>query len=187
MTQSELKALMDANLADNKTKAITAEKLREVVLELVKGTNGYGDYANTLSAQSLTASTWTQLTNNGLGSDTNTDYLPYQSSGLLTSNEIDLEGLDVGRLVACRFQFTCDPTSTNDFIDFRVNFKNSAGVEQFQLQFHQKEFRTSSAKTFTTTFFFYIGSTIQNGSVALEANPNDTMSVKWDGVLVEVR
>src|SRR6056297_2380029 len=130
MNSTQLKALQDSNLATNSNNAITAAKLREFTVELVKRAGGYVYYVNSSSTpQSLASATELQLTNNGASENTVTTYAPYYVSGaLLSSNAIQLSQLSVGDFVQGRFAATLATGSNNTEIHIYAKFKNSEGT-----------------------------------------------------------
>lgn len=187
MTSTELKELQDSNLATNNERLISASKLRAVITELIKKSGGWADYNNSATgSQSISATTWTALTNDGAGALTNEDFLPYYSTGMFTSNEIDLSDLPLGTLVTVRFDTTATITTNNTEVLLRADFKDSEGASVFTSVFSTRVYKTQAAYSNIDTFTFYVGSGILNGSVALEAYGDQAFSIKYNGVLITI-
>ena len=187
MTSTALKALEDLNLRDNNQLEITPAKLREVITELVKKTGGFGDYDNSSSTlQSITAATWTKLTNDGLGADSFEDYLPYFSDTLFSADSIQLTGLPIGTLVTCRIDFTTQVLSNNTEVRLRARFKNDLGADVFDQIFETKNYKSIKTYSGVTFYEFYVGSSIEGGTVDFELNPDSNINALFNGVLITI-
>lgn len=187
MTSTALKALQDANLANNRERLISAAKLREVTTELIKKSGGWGDYSNSaVSAQSISATTWTVLTNDAAGEFTDETFLPYYSSGLFASNEIDLTDIPLGAIITVRFDTTTTITTNNTDVLLRADFKDSEGTTSFTQVFSTRSFKTQASYSNVDLFTFYVGSSILGGSVALEAYGDNAFQIKFNGVLITI-
>ena len=94
---------------------------------------GFVDYNNTGTGDgtpadtAVTASTWTALGNDGLGSFTNTAYLPEGVTSLLSDGDLDFSQLALGDAVLVRFDFTVVPTVNGAQLDMRVKLGTGAG------------------------------------------------------------
>jgi len=97
---------------------------------------GYADYNDASSAStpvSLTADTWTNLPNDGLGPFTNESYLPGDVTTLLgTGGSIDISELAIGSDILIRPDFTVTPSANNSSLFFR--FSLGAGANSYTLE-----------------------------------------------------
>ena len=96
--------------------------------------SGFADYNNTLPAISLTADTWTPVTNNGLGAFTNKASLPQGITELMdtTNGAIDTTQLNIGDSIFIRNDVTITPNTNNSLLSFR--YKLGSGVNQYFLE-----------------------------------------------------
>lgn len=187
MTSTQLKALQDTLLADNNQGEITPQDVRDVFTELIKKSGGWADYSNSaVDLQTISASTWTQLTNDGAGALTKTDYKPYYTTSLFNSNSVDLTDIPEGTVITLRNDITLNILSNNTDVLFRVKFKNEIGTEVFTQLYDYRAFKTQGQLSGVNFFEFYVGSDILNGSVELEINADHEIGAKWNGVFITI-
>lgn len=187
MTSTALKQLQDTLLNDNNSGQITPEDLRNVITELIKKSGGWADYNNSnTTPQTITASTWTALTNNGLGSFTNETYLPYYSNSLFSDNEIDLNGLPLGTVLTIRYELSLGILSNNTDVLFRINAKDSNGDSVYTSLFDYRSFKTTGNLTGVNFYELYVGQNILNGSIALEVFADNNITALWSGAFITI-
>jgi len=88
----------------------------------------YNDAATAVTPISLTADTWTTLTNDGLGLFTNTAYAPSGSLPMIAgTGQIDVSRLPLGSWVVIRPDYTVTPSSNNSSLEFRYQLGTGAG------------------------------------------------------------
>ena len=187
MTSTQLKELQDGNLATNNAKQITAEKLREVTTELIKKSGGWGDYNNSQSSlQAIPGGTWLQLENDALGSLTNESYLPYYKSSLFSANAILLADIPEGTVITVRNDITLNITSNNTDVQFRVKFKNSAGVEVYSSIYDFRTFKSAGQLSGVNFYEFYVGSDIVDGTAEFEVYGDHNFEARWNGTFITI-
>ena len=109
-------------------------------LDLVNSTNSnnlffvdYNDTATATTPITLLQDTWTTLTNDGLGTSTNTSQLPSDLTSMLApSGGIDISMLKVGSDIMIRPDFTVTPTSNNSALYIRLSL--GAGANAYTLE-----------------------------------------------------
>ena len=121
----------------------------------------YADVATTGSPISVTASP-TVLTNDGLGVDTNTSYLPVGGNGVTqlwntSSNGFDFSDLDVGDMLDIRMDISVIIASNNTAID--VDLHMGAGGTVIVPFISQQNFKTTGTFEVIRYMGLYIGST----------------------------
>ena len=121
----------------------------------------YADVATTGTPISVTA-TPTVLTNDGLGVDTNTSYLPVGSNGVTqlwntSSNGFDFSDLDVGDMLDIRMDISVIIASNNTAID--VDLHMGAGGTVIVPFISQQNFKTTGTFEVIRYMGLYIGST----------------------------
>ena len=122
--------------------AYTEETLREFLRENTAfrtgGGNGSGvtqtligfiDYNDTTGSISLTANTWTDLPNNGLGAFTNKTYKPPYVTELMdvSTGYIDPTETYLGDTILIRNDYKVNPNTNNSLLEFRYVLGNGAG------------------------------------------------------------
>jgi hypothetical protein len=187
MTNKELKELNDLNLADNNAKKITAEKLRELTTEFVKSNGSFADYNNSsVTHQNITAGVWTKLTNNGLGTLTETSYKPYYCSSMFSGDEVRLANIPLGTVVTLRLDNTITVLSNNTNVTYRVKFKDSLGATVYTSEFDFKHYKNATTVSSVSLYNFYIGDAILDGSISLEVNAENNITALWNGCLITI-
>ena len=120
----------------------------------------YEDVATTGSPISVTASP-TVLTNDGLGVDTNTSYLPVGGNGITqlwdtSSNGFDFSDLDVGDMVDIRMDITMIIASNNTAVD--VDLYMGSGGSVVVPFISQQNFKSTGSFEVIRYMGIYIGS-----------------------------
>lgn len=98
--------------------------------EVYNSTNGFIDYNDTTGAIALTANTWTEIPNNGLGAFSNSTYKPQNVSELMnvSTGQIDPTELTLGDTLLVRNDFKINPNTNNALLEFRYQLGNGGGV-----------------------------------------------------------
>ncbi len=91
--------------------------------------NGFIDYNDTTGSFSITADTWTDLPNNGLGPFTNKNELPTGVTELMdtTTGYLDVTQLTLGDAIDIRNDYTIYPNTNNAQLKFRYVLGSGAG------------------------------------------------------------
>jgi hypothetical protein len=187
MTSKQLKELQDTLLPDNNQGEISPQDVRDVLTELIKKSGGWADYSNSaVDLQTISANTWTQLTNNGTGVLTKIDYKPYYTTSLFNNNAVNLKDIPEGTVITLRNDITLNITSNNTDVLFRVKFKNSDGTEVFTQLYDYRVFKNTGQLSGVNFFEFYVGADILNGSVELEVNGDHNFGAKWNGIFITI-
>ena len=112
------------------TGSIWANK-NDAIFEALEPTQkqGFIDYNDTTGPISLSANTWTNIPNNGLGAFTNKTYAPDNVTELMdTSNgSIDTSQLSLGDTILIRNDYQINPTTNNALLEFRYSLGTGAG------------------------------------------------------------
>jgi hypothetical protein len=187
MTSTELKALLDTNLANNNNKEITAAKVRQAITEIIQKTGGWADYNNSSTTkQNITADSWQQLTNDGDGALTEESFMPYYTSSMFSGNAVDLSDIPLGTVVTLRNDITLRITSNNTDVIFRVKFKDSEGAEVYTHLYDFRAFKSQGELSGVNFYEFYVGKSILNGSVELEVFSDNNIEALWNGCFITI-
>lgn len=126
-------------------------------------TQGWEDVANTGSAQALTDGVWLDLTNNGLGANSNDTYLlpGFSSVWDTATNEFDWAsaGLSLGDTVDIRFDFTFVTNAANDEVALRLDLAHGDAGE-YSLEFFRQAYKTAGTYRTTVSYNLYMGNSI---------------------------
>lgn len=92
--------------------------------------SGFMDYNDTTGSISLTANTWTDIPNNGLGAFTNKTYKPDGVTELMdvATGYIDPTELNLGEAILIRNDYTINPNTNNALLQFRYELGTGAGT-----------------------------------------------------------
>jgi len=142
----------------------------------------YEDVATTGSPISVTA-TPTVLTNDGLGVDTNTSYLPVGGNGITqlwdtSSNGFDFSDLEVGDMVDIRMDITMIIASNNTAVDVDLHMGSGGSVVVPFIS--QQNFKSTGSFEVIRYMGIYIGSEDVRDNLAqlkISADNNCTCTV----------
>lgn len=95
--------------------------------------NGFADYNDVTTAGTpitLVSNTWTKLTNDGAGPNTNLSYLPTGVTSMLNTGtgDIDLSEFAKGDTFEVRPDFTVTPSTNNQTLDLRLTLGTGGGA-----------------------------------------------------------
>ena len=86
-------------------------------------TNGWADYNDTATSSTpinLTANTFSQLTNDGLGAQTTEEYSRGLSFWNSSTNKLDISGTAVGDALLIRVELEVNPNINQSSVEFRL-------------------------------------------------------------------
>ncbi len=98
-----------------------------------KSLNGFADYNDTATTGTpivLTGGVFSLLTNDGLGAQTNVEFLPTGVERLLdtSTGKIDVSDLDLGDYILLRPDFTVTPGTNNQFLTLQYTLGSGGGA-----------------------------------------------------------
>jgi hypothetical protein len=127
----------------------------------------YNDYATSLAALSVAATTWTRLPNDGLGANGRVA-LPAGIARLwnTATSQLDLTACPVNSMIDVRLDLAVTTTTANQIVRLRADL-GIGGASAFSLEGAQTLFKTAGAYSLVHNMAFYIGST------ALAAAPGE--------------
>lgn len=104
------------------------------------GWANYSDYSSSVVAQSITSSTWTTLANDGLGAQTNTDYLPTGVISLWNPgpDQLDFSDLPLGSEVELRLNMNITTSAANQAVLGRLSLAIGHGSAYTLPTFNQQ-------------------------------------------------
>lgn len=175
-------AEMDGKFLDLDTRMSKEDKCR-------MGWWDYNDVATTSSPVAITGgSTWYQITNDGAGAQTNNTYILDGTTEVwnTSTNQFDFSGIPLGSVVRCRFAFNLTTTSSNQEIDFRMQF--GIGSTPYNVGVGNLYRKTIGAyDDLSLDFTFYIGNSLTRDNPAeLQANSAENASIEVQGIFVTV-
>lgn len=157
-------------------------------LQLNSGWANYNDTATALVPIVAAADIWTQVTCDGLGAQTVTDYLPPTVTQLwdTTTNELDFSELNVGDVVTVRIDITTTPSINNSDINCRIHFNAFGG---FDLPSYLGTMASGAGVEyqFVLAFPFYIGSAdVRDQGAKIEISVDSGSTVQVQGLFIKV-
>jgi hypothetical protein len=105
-------------------------KINNNFTEIYNFTNGFIDYNDTTGSISLTANTWTDIPNNGLGAFTNKTYAPVGVTEFMDvlTGYIDVSELELGDSIVIRNDYKINPNTNNALLEFRYELGTGLGT-----------------------------------------------------------
>jgi len=139
-------------------------------IETLQGQIGFADYndtATTGSPISVSATTWTKLTNNGAGTNT-LKKLPSGVTDLwnTSTNQLSLSQLPLYSMVDSRVDIAVTTSSANQTVQLRIALAIGDAIAFF-LPAGSHLFKTAGVHSITATIPFYLG------SAPVRANPGE--------------
>ena len=109
-------------------------KINDNFSEVYDFTNGFIDYNDTTGIINLTANTWTDIPNDGLGAFTNKTYAPIGVTEFMdvSTGYIDTTELELGDTIIIRNDYKINPNTNNALLEFR--YELGAGVATYTLE-----------------------------------------------------
>lgn len=188
-TNIEIKALGEANMADNNVGGITPLDMRTVFGSMLDHLGGNIYLVNSSTTpQTATAKTPILLANDGAGTLTVTSKRPWYitPSVFLSSNVIHMDELIDGTIVFLRIESEFVVPS-NTQIKISAVFKDSGGTEAFRLQFEDVYYKGAGTKKKVSNFQFFMDTNITDGTMELiyESDTNTTALLK--SIMADIR
>lgn len=125
-------------------------------------TQAFEDYADTGTAQNLTSGSWVDLTNDGLGTYTNTTYKAPSSTGIwdTSNNQFDWTAgqLALGDTVDIRVDVDITTSASSDEVALRLDLAHGDAAE-FSLEFFRESFKTAGTYNRVINVSLYMGNT----------------------------
>ena len=106
------------------------EKINNNFTEVYNFTNGFIDYNDTTGIINLTANTWTDIPNDGLGAFTNKTYAPIGVTEFMdvSTGYIDTTELELGDTIIIRNDYKINPNTNNALLEFRYELGTGAAT-----------------------------------------------------------
>ena len=160
-------------------------------IEALQSAIGFADYNDTATAVtpiSVSASTWTKLTNNKLGAQTKIDALPSGITNLwnATTNQLAFSEVPINSMLEIRADLIVTTTAANQILKLRTKL-GIGSASEFSSELSDIQLKTAGAKTVIETFHFYIGyDDIKNSPGEIQIWSDAACTVKVNGWYIRV-
>jgi len=151
-------------------------------LDRQKDKSGFINYHNTLAAISLTTDVWTELTNNGLGTETNKLFPPDGVTELIdvSTGYFDFTELKVGDAVVIRNDYEVTPNTNNALLELRYSLGTGIGSYELMKRVDRLDSGSGIAYRFTLGVdYIYLGDVntqANSGILQLRLSTNGTVT-----------
>jgi hypothetical protein len=152
------------------------------------GWANYADYATTITPQSISATTWTKLTNDALGSLTVDTHLPSGVTSLWdsTNDQLDFSELPIGSEVELRVSLTIVTSTANQFISGRFSL-GIGDPSAYQLNIFNQHFKSSGTYDLSIYSGLYIGNSFtRNNPGEIQLYTDASATVRINGWYIKV-
>ena len=153
---------------------------------------GFIDYNDTTGSISLTAETWTDVPNNGLGAFSNSSYKPDNVTDVLDTNTgyLDFSELNLGSELFIRNDFKVNPNTNNALLQARYVLGQGAG--EYPLLFWSERLDNGSGIDYQRVplFGIYMGDTNTQGGVGklqVKLSTNGTFTNAGSYISIKLR
>ena len=187
----EIKALGEANMANNNEGDITPQKMRETFGAMLNHLGGNLYYTNAdLTPQSISASTETRL----LGDFNTTGYKVtayrphYVDPNFLIGADslIQLRDFKPASFVSVRFEVQLTVPSNSE-VQIIARVRNAGLSQVFDINVEDLFFKSAVTRTKTSNFFFFMDSDIEDGTLEILALSDSNISTVWQSFLIDAR
>ena len=150
----------------------------------------YNDSTTSSTPITVTANTWTDITNDGAGAFTNKNYKPFGVSELMETSTgyFDFTELELGDTVFIRNDFTITPSINNPKVEFR--YVLGASGSQYPLESSLTSLRSGSGIQYRNSLRvdeIYIGDTnIKNNPAKLQIKLDSDATLVNAGTVLSV-
>ena len=150
----------------------------------------YNDSSTSLSPVSLSANTWTDIPNDGLGAFTNLTFLPDGITTLLdvTTGYLDLSELELGDSVIIRNDFIVTPNQNRANLNFR--YELGAGLGVYTLDYFVGRLDSGAGLEYRYnlyTHLIYLGDdNTRNNPIKLQLNLSKNGSFVNNGSAIQI-
>lgn len=155
--------------------------------------NGFIDYSDATTAITpipLVADTWTTITNDGAGSNTNIAYPPSSVTQLLnvSTGAIDVSQLKLGDSIIVRNDFQITPDINNSNLEFRYSLGTGLGSYTLERVIGRLDSGAGIPYRFSlTSDFIYMGDeNTRDNPIVIQVKLSDTGSIKNNGLAILV-
>ena len=150
----------------------------------------YNDTSTFTTPVSISADTWTDIPNDGLGAFTNKTYAPEGVPEIMDTSTgyLDFQYLGLGSEILVRNDFRVTPTTNNSLLEARYLLGTGAG--EYGLQFWSERLDSGSGISYqrVTSFPIYMGDTnTKNNPGRLQIRLSSPGTVVNAGVYVSIR
>lgn len=153
---------------------------------------GFIDYNDTTGAISLTANTWTDIPNNGLGAFSNSLYKPDNVNDVLDTSTgyLDFSELTLGSELIIRNDFKVNPSTNNALLEVRYLLGQGAG--EYPLLFWSERLDNGSGIDYQRVLVFaiYMGDTNTQGGAGklqIKLSTNGTLTNAGSYISIKLR
>lgn len=165
---------------------VGANKINQMTQELYAPSFGLYDYNHSGASQSITANNWTQILNDGNGSDTNLTYaLPNKTPYNTANSNLDFSDLLLGDSVDIRFDGIITTNTANQTVDVRLILDEN-GIN-YPLEFIRNTYKnTGTYPLFGSIRVDILNDEIFNGINKIEINTDATAVLVLKGWNIKV-
>lgn len=144
-----------------------AYTIEQVSDSVVQAKFGFIDYNDTTGSMSITADTWTDVPNNGLGTFTNKTYRPESINDVMDTSTgyLDFSELSLGSELLVRNDFKINPHTNNSLLE--VRYLLGQGMGEYALNFWSERLDNGSGIDYQRVLSFpiYMGDLNTQGGV----------------------
>jgi hypothetical protein len=150
----------------------------------------YSDAATAVTPITLVADTWTTLTNDGLGAFTNKVFRPEDKDELLDTSTgyIDPTGLRLGDVLLVRNDYTVNPDTNNQLLEFRYVLGTGGG--EYTLEASVRRLDAGSQVDYRQSLrvdYIYMGDdNTRNNPIKLQVRTSGAGSVVNNGSVIHL-
>lgn len=151
--------------------------------------SGWIDYNDTTGDVAMTADTWTDVPNNGLGAFSNNTYPPTGVSELLdvATGKIDPTELDLGDTMLVRLDLTVTPTVNNSRLEMQFTLGTGGNAYTLPLDSTRLDDGSGKGYRFVREFKIYMGdANTRDNPIGLQVKCSSAATLNNAGMVITV-
>lgn len=172
----------------NKVKAADLNEIKESVNAIYDDKGGFANYEDTatiLTPIVLTADTWTNITNNKLGSHTETGYKPAYVTGDLwdsANSKVNFSEIPIGKVVLMKVDFQITETVNNTVLECQM----VGSGHTMQLLTTEMKFQNDDHHYAVSNMIFVEDAAMKTAGMSIQLKTSNNSEVEIHNIMITV-
>ena len=172
----------------NKVKAADLNEIKESVNAIYDDKGGFANYEDTATLSTpivLSADTWTNITNDKLGSHTETAYKPAYVTGDLwdsANSKVDFNEIPIGKVVLMKVDFQITETANNTILECQM----VGGGHTMQILTTEMKFSNDTHHYAVSNMIFVEDAAMQTAGMSIQLKTSNNSEVEIHNIMITV-
>jgi hypothetical protein len=172
----------------NKVKAADLNEIKTSVNAIYDDKGGFANYEDTATPTTpivLSADTWTNITNNKLGSNTETAYKPAYVTGDLwdsANSKVDFSEIPIGKVVLMKVDFQITETANNTILECQM----VGGGHTMQILTTEMKFQNDTHHYAVSNMIWVEDAAMQTAGMSIQLKTSNNSEVEIHNIMITV-